>query len=398
MSQSTKLKIAFFAALAAVAIHFYLADHFYNLSFGLQAGESLCNISSKINCDTVTASGYSTLFGVPIALWGATTNAVLALFLLLWFAGWTDNVVRLSRYTLGLSTLTAVTSLVMGSISTFLIGSYCLFCMAEYVLSFVLFGLIWSAREKGSAAEKSESPLRELFGPAKMYLALFVAIPASAFFLHSVILSHYDAQELPSIVRNAVADWQASPEIQFTETPSIVKGATEGKMIISEFADFRCPHCRHATSPIKAFVNAHPDTQLRFYSFPLDGTCNAALPSGDGISCFLARTVYCSEKVANKGWLAHDFIYEHQDEFISNPSMTSAKEKISDFLTKNNVKPEDVLSCTENEATDKAIRAQAKLGDVSGVRGTPTFYINGRKLGKGQLIPVLEAVHATLVK
>ncbi len=400
MANSTKLKVAFLFTLIAVGVHLYLTDHYFNLTFGLQGGESICNISTKINCDTVTASPYSSIFNTPIALWGAMTNSILALLLLIWIAGWSSDNVRLGRYTALLSGFTALTSVVMGSISTILIGSYCLFCMGEYLISFIIFGLVVASLETSTEQPKKSwgAHLAELAGPAKMYLAFLAAIPAGAIFFNQVILTHFDAQELPAIVRAAVADWQASPEIQFNEPPAYIQGGSQPKMVIVEFADFRCPHCRHAVSPIKAFVDSHADAQLRFFAFPLDGACNDAIPSSDGISCYLAKAVYCSEKVAAKGDLLHEIIFEHQDSFIANASLPYAKEHVLEYMTANQIKPADITACIENPDTDKAIRAQAKLGVNSGVKGTPTFFVNGRKLSKGQLIPVLEAVHATLSK
>jgi protein-disulfide isomerase len=35
----------------------------------------------------------------------------------------------------------------------------------------------------------------------------------------------------------------------------------------------------------------------------------------------------------------------------------------------------------------------AKEGVSAGVKGTPSFYSNGKKLGRGQLLPVLDAVY-----
>jgi uncharacterized membrane protein/protein-disulfide isomerase len=395
MNTSNKLKLAFVIVLIAVGVHAYLAGHYYDLNFGISGSESVCNISSKINCDTVTASPYSAVMGVPIALFGAATNAILGLLILIWLFGWSDDLGRVGRYTLLLSGFTALTSLVMGSISTFLIGSYCLFCMSEYLMSFIIFGLVYSARDTDS--KSTGHYLGELAGTAKSYLLFIAAIPVSAFLFHQAILEHLDAKELPMIVHSSVVDWQAAPEMQMTGTPSFVEGAANNaKMVISEFADFRCPHCRHASTPIKAFVSSHSDVQLRFYTFPLDGVCNEAIPGGDGISCFLAKAVYCSEKLGQKGSELHDNIYGNQDDFLNNPSMSYAKDRVGGFLKTFGMKADDVWACVDNGDTDKAIREEAKFATSLGVRATPTLFVNGHQLMRGQLIPVLDAVHAAI--
>jgi protein-disulfide isomerase len=39
-----------------------------------------------------------------------------------------------------------------------------------------------------------------------------------------------------------------------------------------------------------------------------------------------------------------------------------------------------------------AIRAQAKQGGLVNVQGTPTMFVNGQQLNRGQILPVLQAV------
>jgi protein-disulfide isomerase/uncharacterized membrane protein len=389
-----KLKLALLFILAAIGVHVYLTLHFYGLTFGTMAGESICNLNAKFNCDTVTASSFSSLAGVPIALWGAATNGVLGLLVLIWIFGWSNDVARLGRYAMWLSGFTAAMSLVMGSISTFFIGSYCIFCMSVYVLSFIIFYLIWRSQSPDRPGLLAD--IKALFGPAKSYLIFLAAIPAATFFLHRTFIVQFGAEALDNIVQESLQEWKAAPTIDLASTPAaLVKEQSDVKMTIAEFADFRCGHCKHASPTLHAFLNSHPNVKFQYYTFPLDGQCNDIIPGGDGVSCYLAKNVYCAEKTAKKGWELHDAVYADQDD-VNNGGMEAAKKVVEKSLGNLGVEPEAQKTCVESPDTDAAIRAQAKLGVAAGVKGTPTFYVNGRKLSRGQLLPVLEAVYKEL--
>jgi protein-disulfide isomerase len=51
----------------------------------------------------------------------------------------------------------------------------------------------------------------------------------------------------------------------------------------------------------------------------------------------------------------------------------------------------------DSAETHDLIKAQASLGIAARVEGTPTIYVNGKKLPRGQLIPVLERVYQSLI-
>ncbi len=89
-----KLKVALLTVAIAIGLHIYLALHYYQLNFGLLTSESLCNVNELFNCDNVTASRFSALLGMPIALWGAVTNFILALLIMGWILGWSNDTIE----------------------------------------------------------------------------------------------------------------------------------------------------------------------------------------------------------------------------------------------------------------------------------------------------------------
>jgi protein-disulfide isomerase len=140
-------------------------------------------------------------------------------------------------------------------------------------------------------------------------------------------------------------------------------------------------------------VESHSkDVQLRFYNFPLDNSCNDVIGGGDGVSCLLAKSVSCAEKVSSKGWQMHDDIFSAQEE-ISRMGLPQAKEKVMAYATNHSVNTEEFTTCLDSDETQEWIKSQAKAGVDSGVRGTPSIYVNSRRLPRGQAIPVLQRAY-----
>src|ERR1044072_2848663 len=59
----------FFISLA-VGFSVYLTHLYYSLHYGFSSSNSLCAISQFFNCSSTSLSTFSSLFGVPTALWG----------------------------------------------------------------------------------------------------------------------------------------------------------------------------------------------------------------------------------------------------------------------------------------------------------------------------------------
>lgn len=165
-------------------------------------------------------------------------------------------------------------------------------------------------------------------------------------------------------------------------------------MTVVAFADFRCPHCKMAAPTLHAFTKSHPDVKLVFKPFPLDGTCNDAIKSGgDGISCGLAATVMCSEKIAQKGWAAHDYIFEKQMEITQAQNLDKNIDSVASAL---NIANEELKKCVKEPSIIELVKKMAKEGETAQIQGTPTVFVNGKLLGGGQLLPVLEAAYRSI--
>lgn len=386
---------ALISSLISVGLHLYLTLQHFQLKLGLTSGQSFCNINQTFNCDTVSVSPYSVLLGVPIATWGAVTNLALGLFLLIAMTGLSQNPKRVLRVSFWLSAFIAFTSIVMGSISSLLLKTYCLNCMGAYVLSFATFFLIWKSLET-KPTQNLVQDIKSLVTDHRWASFVLAAIPALSFLTNAIVADSYGMPKVKIVLQESHANWKiATPnEFNLNTGLSFQRGSEAPVMTIVEFADFKCPHCKMAYPTLHTFAESRQDVRLIYKSFPLDGVCNSDINrKGDGSTCQLAFSVFCSEKIAQKGWDAHHWVFDHQESFLS---ASSPHELISQMAKELSISNEELKKCMDSSETFDLVSQQAKEGASAKIGGTPTVFVNGKLLERGQFMPVLEAVYNEL--
>jgi uncharacterized membrane protein len=389
------LLLAIIATLAAVGIHIYLTLHFYEVKFGLGDGGSVCNINAVFNCDAVTASQFSSFLGLPIALWGVFTNLILAYFMFITYKNLTQDSEKTSRYTFLIASITLLASLVMGLISLTAMKNLCLFCIATYGLSIISFiGPLTSAKDLSFNQLKND--ILDLFFSERWVLGLLLIIPVFSFGSNLIYLDTHGLGEVEKIAAEKFANWQASPIEKFEMSTglSFQSENTNPVMTIIEFADFRCSHCKHAAPSLHAFAKSHSDVRFIFKPYPLDGTCNDGIHGGgDGISCGLAFAVMCAEKLNKKGWAAHDYLFEIQNQIIQDQSLDKNIDTLSTALSMNR---DDLKKCIDSEEIKNQVKTMAKEGTDAKIHGTPSIFVNGKLLSGGQMLPILEVTYRNI--
>jgi protein-disulfide isomerase/uncharacterized membrane protein len=396
MFASKESKLVFLAlssSLMAIAVHIYLSIHYYDIQLGTSSGSAICNVSSTLNCDAVAASSYSSVFGLPVSILGISSNAVLFLFILIASLGLTSDKQKIYRFAFYLSSMIAFASVVMGTIAALKLAVYCLFCIVAYILSFINWAALLRLQSKNPFHNLGENLLSLAQDFRWAGISLVLIIPMSLLF-HNMWLDTKGGKNLEPLFADYYQAWLATSPISFSND-GIVKGSENPVMTIVEFADFKCPHCKSAAPSLKAFTSSHTDVRLIFKAFPLDGACNAnpQMPQGDGISCRLAKAVYCGDKLAKKGWELYEDFFEAQED-LRNPS--SSPEHFSKILSKHQLAENDIQSCIKEEETHKAIINQSQEGVNAQIEGTPSIFVNGKKLKLGHTVSMLEKVYASL--
>lgn len=387
--------VALVCILLAVGIHLYLNKHHVDLKMGTGSADSVCNINAKLNCDTAAASPYAEVFGVSIALLGAFTNLLLLTFLLITHFNMSSDTEKTGRYTFYLSGFIFAVSLVMGAISLFILKSGCPFCMSEYALSLIILISLWFYTQPNLKFLGSD--IADMFSSEKWVLGCAVAVPVLALVINSMILDSAGFSEIQKNATESLDKWRGAPAQNFDLTGGLQyqNGTETAKVVIVEFADFLCPHCKAAYPGVHKFAQNHPDVKLIFKSFPLDGICNTAVhQSGDGKRCDLAYATYCSEKLAQKGWAAHNYIFDNQEEIFSTPM----EKVLGNICQQTGVDCGQMKTCISSEEAHEAIKRMATEGEKAQIGGTPSVFFNNKALPLGQLLPILESTYTNYAK
>ncbi len=399
MKNSAQKKILIYFALAftvlAIGIHLYLYKHHIDLKLGLSSANSICNISDTLNCDTAASSPFAELFGIPMALLGAFTNGLLLILLLLGRFNLTVNLERTERYSFYLASFIFAVSVFMAAISLLVLKSACPFCLATYALSI----LTWLSLYLAYRPKLSLLPgdLKDAFSTEKWILGSLIAIPVLGLIVNNMTLDSYGYQEIKRVSETSLSTWQSSPQQNFDLQSGLQfqSHQQEPKIVIVEFADFLCSHCKAAYPALHSFTKLHPDVKLIFKNFPLDGVCNSAVTNkGNGKSCELSYAALCAEKLGQKGWITHHYIFDNQEIIFSK----QMPEILVDICKLTNTDCEQMKNCMNSEEIHDAVRKMAAEGEKAQINGTPAIFLNGRNLPGGQLLPILENTYRSITK
>jgi len=114
--------------------------------------------------------------------------------------------------------------------------------------------------------------------------------------------------------------------------------------------------------------------RLVFKDFPLSRHVGA-LPAAEAARCAGEH---------GRFWEYHDLLFVAQPAFAGTDLLTYAKRL--------DLPEESFAACLESGRHREAVKADAAEGRAAGVRGTPTFFVNGRRLAGAQSFEAFRAV------
>ncbi len=162
------------------------------------------------------------------------------------------------------------------------------------------------------------------------------------------------------------------------------RGPKDAAVTIVEFGDLQCPACKAAQPAIEALVAAEPTARFVFQNFPLEMHNWAAKG---------AAYADCVGRASNDAfWKFVAKTYETQSDITAE----NADEKLTALADGAGVKGSEIAACAVKPETKAHVDASIALGKSVDVTGTPTLYINGRKIGS--LDPRMSDVYKSLVE
>jgi protein-disulfide isomerase len=156
-----------------------------------------------------------------------------------------------------------------------------------------------------------------------------------------------------------------------------VLGDPVSPVTVVVFADFQCPFCAKASRTIhRKLVSNYPGrAKLVFKNLPLhqihSWADNAAI-AGE-----------CAHRESNKAfWALHDTFYEMQTQ-LSNRNLREVATRV---VQRAGGDPKRFGECMRTRATEDVVNADVAEAALLGVKSTPTFFINGRRITGAQPI------------
>jgi protein-disulfide isomerase len=148
-----------------------------------------------------------------------------------------------------------------------------------------------------------------------------------------------------------------------------------GKITVTEFYDYRCPHCVNVAPKVLSFITKNPDVRFVFKEMPIFGETSE-------------RAALAALAVKNAGG---DYLGAHRDMMAARPLDAAAIDRI---LKAHNVDP----AVLQQPAVIKAGAAQLadihKLSTEIGIEGTPAFIIGDTLVPGEDMDAVEQAVAA----
>lgn len=145
------------------------------------------------------------------------------------------------------------------------------------------------------------------------------------------------------------------------------QGEAKSKVTIIEFSDFQCPFCKKALPTVKKILkNYQGQIEFVYRDFPLDFHKQAQNA---------AEAAQCANE-QNKFWEYHDLLFEKQNEWAKSEGLEFFKKYAQELK----LEMEKFNRCLEGHKYKEEVEKDLKDGEEVEVSGTPTFFINGRKL------------------
>lgn len=137
----------------------------------------------------------------------------------------------------------------------------------------------------------------------------------------------------------------------------------QAKIIIEEYSDFQCPYCGKAYPTVKQVKETYGDSiEFVYKHFPL--------PS----HTFAQKAAEASECARNQGkfWEYHNILFANQ--------LALTVSDLKQYALDLGLNGDQFNGCLDSDIKKDIVRNNLLEGQRKGVTGTPSFFINGKKL------------------
>ena len=153
------------------------------------------------------------------------------------------------------------------------------------------------------------------------------------------------------------------------------EGAATKTLMLVEFADFQCPHCKEVQPTIAKLLLDFPQAHFVYQNFPLVSIHSEAYKAA-------AYSVCVARQNGNAAFFRFaEATYANQAQLTPETSTQA----LNDAATKAGADAAKVSACAAGPEAKTAVDASLKLGEDLDVNQTPTLFVNGRSVPLGGL-------------
>lgn len=447
MLSARRTLLAVVLLLAAASLSVALLLKHYGVGTPVDA---ICGSEERSGCDVVNQSAYSKLAGVPLAAIGLVFYVSLAGSLGLTLVAGDAARMATARVVLMALAASLAADLVLLGIQAAKLNAYCVLCLLTYVMGTAAFAAVWPARRAAvmPALAAGEGRL-VVAGSLIASLAAIAAVstyhvalearPASPLALLGAATPATAAPASPAsrppaspaaspppagppLAQGGDALQRAQQEVQrlqaILDDPQKLeqyfsdkalkefeqakaekldlagvpfKGPADAPIKVVEFSDFLCPYCRQLAEGLGAYL---PQTSgrvaLYYKQYPMDSGCNETLKQQlhEG-ACLAALGGLCAAE-QDRFWPYHDRAFTRQAQQIT-------RQEVLKVGAEAGLDAAAFNACVDRPATAERLRAQIREGTAAGVKGTPSVFMNGRRVTRmNDFVRMIESESARL--
>ena len=352
------------AVISAMVNSIYLAvTHYKNYTdFTYQ---SFCAISRSINCDTVAQSPWAFFAGLPVAYWGLF-GYLLFFYVLLQVRKNKDHHSFLWAFLVLLSSVFAGVAVYLSYISFVKIDSYCILCLFNHLISFVLLGYSLIAYKRFG----SHALLSDLLCVKALFLKKSNLLAIGALTLLFVCLWIF----MPTYWRYEPLHLDEAIDVKqgMTQEGNPWIGSENAETTIHIYSDYMCFQCGKIHHFLRSMIANEPGKyKLVVHHYPLDHAYNPIVvknPYHVGSGKMAQLAVFAMIK--GKFWKMNDALFE-----IGRNKTSFSTERIAE---KTGFTSGELVWALQQQDLREIVDTDIRRGLKLRITSTPSFVVDGR--------------------
>jgi protein-disulfide isomerase len=209
---------------------------------------------------------------------------------------------------------------------------------------------------KKQLTEQRTNKRRKLIKSATIWLGVVLGLVVAV-----LGMIKFTSRQQPELTRladqNSVVNW--------------IKGNKSAQIILVEYSDFECSSCaRYYRITKRLTEELGNDFYLNFRHFPLVMKHANAL--------LAAKSAEAAGR-QGKFWEMHDLLFERQQEWMKKKN-EYARKLFVQYAVSLKLNVQRFQSDLDSQAVKNKVQNDAQAGHRSGVKGTPTFFLNGQEI------------------